>query len=159
MTRRSVSWSVSFAKSSQTEKAMMLSGGETFRLSMVPGVMTRPVHPRVKTETLVVWEAFPSKMGKQISRIESKSSTYLESHQSVKEMIEKGELMGSPRYARRPYPKQRGAVVTCGTKGDTVVICDTKGDTVVTCGTKGDTVVTCGTKGDASSITQAAQLV
>lgn len=76
-----------------TEKARVVSGGEAlFKLTMVPSLPSYDSVdingvPLDKAGTLVVWEACASR-----SLIQSKSSTYLESHQSVNEMIEKGQF-------------------------------------------------------------------
>ena len=78
-----------------TEKAMVMSGAKVLRSPMIPGLfdhddVNENGIPVDKAGTLVVWEAYPSKMCKQIFMMQSQSSTYLDSHQTVKEMVEKG---------------------------------------------------------------------
>ena len=75
-----------------TEKAMVMSGAKVLRSPMIPGLFDRDDDgiPVDKAGTLVVWEAYPSKMCKQIFMMQSQSSTYLDSHQTVREMVEKG---------------------------------------------------------------------
>ena len=76
-----------------TEKSMVISGGKGFRSSLVPGLCEYPEMSGVGT--LIVWEAFSSKMSRQISLLQSQSSTYLESHESVRDMIQRGEFEDS----------------------------------------------------------------
>ena len=79
----------------RTEKAMVVSGAKEFRSPFIPGlpdyeVMDERGVPVDKGGTLIIWEAFPSKMCRQISMIQSRSSTYLENHHSVKQVIQDG---------------------------------------------------------------------
>eukprot|EP00731_Ephydatia_muelleri_P031044 Em0022g558a len=76
-----------------TEKSMVISGGKGFRSSLVPGLCEYPEMSGVGT--LIVWEAFSSKMSRQMSLLQSQSSTYLESHESVRDMIQRGEFEDS----------------------------------------------------------------
>ena len=75
----------------ETEKAMVVSGAKGLRSPIIPGLDENGV-PVDKAGALIIWEAFPSKMCRQISMIQSQSSTYLESHQAVRQVIEKGEF-------------------------------------------------------------------
>ena len=81
----------------RTEKAMVVSGAKGFRSPIVPGLpdydsLDENGVPVEKAGTLIIWEAFPSKMCRQISMIQSQSSTYLDSHHSVMQAIENGEF-------------------------------------------------------------------
>ena len=81
----------------KTEKAMVVSGAKEFRSPLIPGLpdydkMDEKGVPVDKGGTLIIWEAFPSKMCRQISMIQSQSSTFLDSHHTVKQVIEKGEF-------------------------------------------------------------------
>ncbi|KAL5463452.1 hypothetical protein EMCRGX_G032347 [Ephydatia muelleri] len=81
----------------RTEKAMVVSGGKGFSSPMIPDLpdydkMDEKGDPVDKAGTLIVWEAFPSKMCRQISMIQSQSSTYLDSHHTARQVIEKGEF-------------------------------------------------------------------
>ena len=73
-----------------TEESMVISGGKGFHSSMVPGLREYDNPEMSGVGTLVVWEAFPSKMSRQISLLQSRSSTYLESHENIRDMIQRG---------------------------------------------------------------------
>ena len=80
-----------------TEKAMVVSGAKGLRSPIIPGLpdydsLDENGVPVDRAGTLIIWEAFPSKMCRQISMIQSQSSTYLESHQTVRQVIEIGEF-------------------------------------------------------------------
>ena len=80
-----------------TEKAMVVSGAKGLRSPIIPGLpdydsLDENGVPMDKAGALITWEAFPSKMCRQISMIQSQSSTYLESHQAVRQVIEKGDF-------------------------------------------------------------------
>ena len=80
-----------------TEKAMVVSGAKGLRSPIIPGLpdydsLDENGVPVDKAGALIIWEAFPSKMCRQISMIQSQSSTYLDSHHSVRQTIEKGEF-------------------------------------------------------------------
>ena len=64
----------------QTEKAMLISAG-------------LDKSKAVTAPTLILYEAFPSNMCKQIKLVQDKSSTYLKNHDSVTEIIEEGKLL------------------------------------------------------------------
>ena len=79
------------------EKAMVVSGGKGFSSPMIPGLpdyekMDEKGEPVDKAGTLIIWEAFPSKMCRQISMIQSQSSTFLDSHHTLKRVIQDGEF-------------------------------------------------------------------
>ena len=83
----------------RTEKAMVVSGAKEFRSPLIPGLpdydkMDDKGVPVDKGGTLIIWEAFPSKMCKQISMIQSQSSTFLDSHNSVADMTNRGGFKG-----------------------------------------------------------------
>ena len=75
-----------------TEKCMVVSGGKGFHSFTISGLPEYEDPEMSKTGTLIVWEAFSSKMSRQISMLQSNSSTYLENHESSKEMILKGQF-------------------------------------------------------------------
>ena len=64
----------------QTEKAMVISAGSD-KTKVVPA------------HTLILYEAFPSNMCRQIKLVQDKSSSYLKNHYSVTEMIEEGNFL------------------------------------------------------------------
>ena len=79
----------------RTEKAMVVSGGKGFSSPMIPGLpdydkMDEKGDPVDKAGTLIIWEAFPSKMCRQISMIQSQSSTILDSHNNVEDVTDRG---------------------------------------------------------------------
>ena len=78
-----------------TEKAIVMSGAKVLRSPMIPGLfdhddVNENGIPVDKAGILVIWEAYPSKMCMQITMMQSQSSIYLDSHQTVREMVEKG---------------------------------------------------------------------
>lgn len=75
----------------QTEEAMVVSGAKGWRTPALKN-RTNSQTPVDKSGMLIVWEAFPSKLCKQIKMIEEESSTFLTSHDMVKEMISKGQF-------------------------------------------------------------------
>ena len=64
----------------QTEKSMVISAG-------------LHKHKVVPTHTLILFEAFPSKMCKQIKFVQDNSLTYLANHAEVTRMIKDGEFL------------------------------------------------------------------
>ena len=80
-----------------TKKTVVVSGAKEFRSPFIPNL---PDYETVggnviavdKAGVLVMWEAFPSRMCQQISLLQSHSSTFLDSHDSVKEVIKKGSF-------------------------------------------------------------------
>ena len=79
------------------EKAMVVSGAKGLKSPIIPGLpdydnLDEKGVPVDKAGTLIIWEAFPSKMCRQISMIQSQSSTFLDSHHTVGQVIEKGEF-------------------------------------------------------------------
>ena len=81
----------------RTERAMVVSGGKEFKSPLIPGLpdydkMDDKGIPADKAGTLIIWEAFPSKMCRQISMIQSQSSTFLDSHHTLKRTIQDGEF-------------------------------------------------------------------
>ena len=81
----------------KTEKAMVVSGAKGLKSPIIPGLpdydnLDKKGVPVDKAGTLIIWEAFPSKMCRQISMIQSQSSTFLDSHHTVRHVIKKGDF-------------------------------------------------------------------
>ena len=81
----------------KTEKAMVVSGAKGLKSPIIPGLpdydnLDEKGVPVDKAGTLIIWEAFPSKLCRQISMIQSQSSTFMDSHHTVRQVIEKGEF-------------------------------------------------------------------
>ena len=71
-----------------TEKRVLISGGKRFNHLLVPGLVE--YEDATESETLVKWEAFSSKMSKQIHLVQSESSTFLENHETARSAIRMG---------------------------------------------------------------------
>ena len=77
---------------SQTEEAMVVSGAKGFRSPVVKYQTTGDKSPVDKNGMIILWEAFPSKQCRQIRVIERESTSFLNSHGTVKEMVSKGHF-------------------------------------------------------------------
>ena len=70
------------------QRSLIISGGEKFNSSMVPGLVEN--ENASDSGILVKWEAFPSKTYRQISLVQSQSSTFLQNHECTKSVIRIG---------------------------------------------------------------------
>ena len=73
-----------------TEKSMVVSGGKGFQSCVISGLPDYEDPEMSRSGTLVVWEAFPSKINRQMSMLQPQSSTYLKDHESARGMIQWG---------------------------------------------------------------------
>ena len=77
------------------ERTLVISGAKEFKS---PFVADLPDYDTIKGNgttidkagVLVVWEAFPSNMCRQISLLQNSSPSFLDSHDSVKDVVAKG---------------------------------------------------------------------
>lgn len=78
---------------SQTEEAMVVSGSKGLR-PYIEEVLDSSEKGDMDENmaNIILWDAFPSKLCRQIKRIESESPTVWSSHYTVKDMINKGQF-------------------------------------------------------------------
>ena len=110
-----------------TEKAMVVNGGKGFSSPIIPGFqdyekMDENGEPVDKAGTLIIWEAFPTKMCRQISMIQSQSST---SHHTARHMIEKDEFDYDGTYLLEGHVYSNAATAAQALDEDTLVDVDT----------------------------------
>ena len=73
---------------SHAKQSIMISGGKRFNSSMVPGLIG--FEDKNEYVTLIKWEAFSASRSRQISLVQSQSSTFLKNHESVRNVIQMG---------------------------------------------------------------------
>ena len=77
--------------------------------------------PVDKAGTLIIWEAFLSKMCRQISMIQFQSSTFLDSHRTVRQVIEKGDFKDGAHLGEDPAYVSAAMADLPDTSGDASV--------------------------------------
>ena len=110
----------------KTEKAMVVSGAKGLRSPIIPGLpdydnLDKKGVPVDKAGTLIIWEAFPSKMCRQISMIQSQSSTFLDSHRTVRQVIKKGDFKDGTHLGEDPAYVSAAMADLPDTSGDASV--------------------------------------
>lgn len=77
----------------RTENAVIVSGAKGFKSPVIKKQVTNDNQAPVdKNGMLIFWEAFPSKLCRQIKMIGNESSSFLNTHNTVKEMVSKGQF-------------------------------------------------------------------
>lgn len=78
----------------ETEEAIVVSGAKGFKSPVIKKQANQDKcqAPLDKNGMLIFWEAFPSKLCRQIKMIENESSSFLSTHETVKEMALKGQF-------------------------------------------------------------------